>query len=138
MQSTEVRTTVVSIQKYIPGSIELMPLFELELPWEELHFRYRYYAVQGFYRLVDDSELEEWSRKYDEDFEGKEPTEMALVSYIKYFNIPKEVFEDENRKLAKAWTDLGIANQDERYEIPNPDIIYTFDNDIINEYYRRE
>jgi hypothetical protein len=26
----------------------------------------------------------------------------------------------------------------EDHEIPNADIIYTFDNDIINEYYRRE
>jgi hypothetical protein len=33
--------------------------------------------------------------------------------------------------------ELGIDMTNEENELPNGDIIYTFDNDIINEYYRR-
>ncbi len=60
--------------------------------------------------------------------------EMLLVSFIKRYNITREEFD--------AAVELFIANNAgadfncEEMEIPNGDIIYTFDNEIINNYYR--
>lgn len=71
-----------------------------------------------------------------------EPTEMYIVSFIKYFEITKDVFEkkcEENRAYSQMLHDeYGIDITGEGYEIPNADIIYTFDNEIINNYYLRE
>lgn len=71
-----------------------------------------------------------------------EPEEMYLVSFIKYFGITKDVFEkecEEKRAYDQMLHDeYGIDITGEGYEIPNADILYTFDNEIINNYYLRE
>ena len=68
---------------------------------------------------------------------------MRMVRFIKDFNISKEVFEKTNLQMAKDFVEWGekptlrpmdYENQ-QTYEIYNADIIYTFDNEIINEYY---
>jgi len=71
-----------------------------------------------------------------------ETDEMDTVAYVKYCEIPREDFEAALEKHKVDWltSDHGgeIIFDDEWYELPNPDIIYTFDNEIINAYYRRE
>ena len=75
---------------------------------------------------------------------------MLMVSYIKHFNITREQFDEASKNREKLfeknnWTmlvypfenDGEYSYDDEAYEIYNADIIYTFDNDIINEYYAR-
>ena len=67
---------------------------------------------------------------------------MYIISFIKHFNISKDDFKKacEQRKLQnEEWA--ALHNNDinnEKLEIPNADIIYTFNNTIINEYYRRD
>jgi len=80
-------------------------------------------------------------RHYDTEGRYIETDEMDLVAIIKYCEIPKEEFvaalENEKQRYFADRAD-AIEFDAESWEPPNPDIIYTFDNDIINAYYRRE
>ena len=93
--------------------------------------------------LVDKDELNEWK----EDVFSKSPdetNEMIVKLFVQRFNISKEDFERASLELAKAFYDpdspgvmmnpKDYVNQ-EMYEIYNADIIYTFDDEIINNYY---
>ncbi len=101
-------------------------------------YRQRYYNVPyDFIVLVSEEEYEKW---YDEIYEFN-PDKSQVVSFVQYFNISKEVFEKTNLQMAKSFAEfnptmrpLDYENQ-QTYEIYNADIIYTFDDEIINEYY---
>ena len=69
---------------------------------------------------------------------GEPETEMALVTLIKKYGIPKEKFEEAIRKEAEYRISVGRDLSSEYGELPNADIVYTFDNEIINAYYRRK
>ncbi|MDD7194654.1 MAG: hypothetical protein PUH33_09130 [Clostridiaceae bacterium] len=68
---------------------------------------------------------------------------MTMVLFIQHFNISREDFDRTNLALAKSFTEWGdkptMKPQDyenqQPFEIYNSDIIYTFDDEIINEYY---
>ena len=68
---------------------------------------------------------------------------MTKVSFIQHFNFYREDFDRTNLPLAKDFVKMeekptmkpqDYENQ-QPYEIYNSDIIYTFDDEIINEYY---
>jgi len=111
---------------------------EVPLPYER-QYRYIYYQLEStYYLLADWHEANEFLGEYEKEnpFET-EISEMILVTFIKHFQIPREDFE---KAVAYQWDyqkRYGVDMTSERFELPNPDIIYTFDNDIINEYYRR-
>lgn len=76
----------------------------------------------------------------------EEPSEMFLVTIIKHFHITKEEYIEACEKTIQ-WRNekyknrllFGGKNWNHEYlEIPNADIIYTFDNEIINNYFRRD
>ena len=143
-----------------PGDIELSP--EDEIIGElmagnpngisiSLQFRYCYYTSYGsFWTLVypegfpEDGvpdEYSEWLNALSliEDFNPNGTAdEMPLVTLVKHFRVPKHVFVAEVEKKRQA--DSTFHSYDptsETQELPNADIIYTFDNDIINAYYSR-
>lgn len=101
-------------------------------------YRQCYYDVPyDFVILVGEKEFDRW---YDEIYEF-DPDKSQIVAFIQYFNISKEVFEKTNLQMAKSFAEfnptmrpLDYENQ-QTYEIYNADIIYTFDDEIINEYY---
>ena len=106
-------------------------------------YRLRYYAIPyQFVSIVSREEYLEW--KNDVLTQSENDTNiMRMVRFIKDFNISKEVFEKTNLQMAKDFVEWGekptlrpmdYENQ-QTYEIYNADIIYTFDNEIINEYY---
>ena len=93
--------------------------------------------------LVDDDELKEWKEEtYKKD--PNETNEMVVKLFVQHFDISKEDFERASLETAKVFYDpdcplpsmnpKDYINQ-EMYEIYNADIIYTFDDEIINEYY---
>ena len=67
---------------------------------------------------------------------------MYTVSFVKYFEISREDFErcceQKRKRLEYLRDELGHDINIEGAEIPNADIIYTFDNEIINNYYLRD
>lgn len=103
-------------------------------------YRQRYYSVPyDFVILVGEEEYFRW---YDEVLEYN-PDRTMVVDFIQYFDISKEVFEKTNLQMAKDFVEWGeeptlkpmdYENQ-QTYEIYNADILYTFDDEIINEYY---
>lgn len=101
-------------------------------------YRQCYYDVPyDFVVLVGEEEYEKW---YNEIYEF-DPDKSQFVSFVQYFSISKEVFEKTNLQMAKSFAEfnptmrpMDYENQ-QTYEIYNADIIYTFDDEIINEYY---
>jgi len=63
---------------------------------------------------------------------------MALVSFIKHYKIEKDDFVEAVQREYEWALDSGCSIYNEDCELPNADIIYTFDNEVINAYYRRE
>lgn len=109
-------------------------------------YRAKYYHI-GFelQELVDEDELRKWKSETEvfDHVYGIEPDEMYLVSFIKHFHITREQFdaamEERRESLRETFEKQPNLNpRNEVYEIPNGDIIYTFDNEIINNYYRRD
>ncbi len=124
---------------YVPGSIILEPQHLDDYDFER-KYRIAYYRIWGeFYEMLSDDERSRFSHWREENSAacnyGETRNEMLLVSYVKEFNITREEFDAAVERFA-AFNE-GYT-QYEEYEIPNADIIYTFDNEIINEYYRYE
>ena len=112
---------------------------EAPLPYER-QYRYNYYRLDSiYYGTVDYNELIQFSEKHLESIPFEvEISEMTLFTFIKYFDIQKDKFEKavvQDWQQKKEW---GFDMAQEGNELPNPDILYTFDNEIINAYYRRE
>jgi hypothetical protein len=135
--TTQSASTVKALPVYVPGSIKLVPkeyLDEFSFPVTK---REVYYSISGAFEILA------YPEAADEIFNGYktngiEPTEMRLVTFVKHFNISRKDFEKALEAERKRRIDVGFDISDEQYELPNADIIYTFDNEIINEYYRRE
>ena len=93
--------------------------------------------------LVEEDELKKWEKEtYEKD--PNETNEMVVKLFVQHFNISREDFDKANLELAKFLYDQNsplpsmnpkdYINQ-EMFELYNADIIYTFDDQIINEYY---
>lgn len=107
-------------------------------------YRNNYYSIPtSFINIVGKRSFEEWEDVYLAENYPDDSNEMVMVAYIKAFDIPKEKFERANLEYAKfidkIYSHICLDPQDyadqEFQEIYNTEIIYTFDNDIINEYY---
>ncbi|MDR3344257.1 MAG: hypothetical protein LBT21_01475 [Oscillospiraceae bacterium] len=73
----------------------------------------------------------------------KEKSIMPLKLLVEHFKIPREKFDEYVEHMKSFYKELidddyYIDLNSEEYEIPNADIIYTFDDEIINNYYRRQ
>ena len=89
--------------------------------------------------LVGSEELNKFTEYFAEKYPmEKENGEMTTKAFVEYFNIPKKDFEKTIQEAIAIHIKLGQDISLELYELPNPDIIYTFDDEIINEYYRRK
>ena len=64
--------------------------------------------------------------------------EMLIVTFVKHHDITKEIFIAAVQEMYERYSANGWDLTEEGTELPNPDIIFTFDNEIINAYYRRE
>ncbi|MCI8331487.1 MAG: hypothetical protein HFE78_01475 [Clostridiales bacterium] len=121
-----------ALQK-LPFNFSYLPSYRNIYYWEPTYL----------FDLVDRDECRSWYEEFVKpNIEtNTEPQEMYAVSFVKYFNISKEDFEICTNQLREKFIDFrdrcGDDISDEGHEIPNADIIYTFDNEIINEYYRR-
>jgi len=130
------------IPTYVQGSIKVITpaedakeayMFSFS-PAYRLAYYSLYACVDG---LVDSDKSYQWFQTEVEPTKFDESNEMLVVSFIKYFKIPKSSFEKAVETEMKRDIDLGNDVTNEEYEPYNADIIYTFDNEIINEYYRR-
>lgn len=125
--------------------------------YETKYRRIYYSGINVFFAdLVTYEEKCEWSDQYyakypagdglfQEGEEIVEPERMKIVDFILYFDIPRDVFEEANKTWCHRmikWGDVPVMNpkdykEQEEFEVYNVDIIYTFDDEIINAYYER-
>lgn len=107
-------------------------------------YRVRYYNITAeFAKLADPLEVRAWEEKIY-DVYPNETNEMVMKRFVQDFNISREDFDKANHELALSFSQelqeapmmnpKDYLNQ-EIYEVYNADIIYTFDDEIINEYY---
>jgi hypothetical protein len=132
----------VVLPEYVPGSIKLAAkdAYTMWAP-KDRQYRASYYLLMGnFANIVRNSrpeEYEQWKTAIDDAIKrGEWKDEMLLVTYIKHFDISREAMEAALQNYIYSCTPLQLKM--EFYEAPNLDIIYTFDNEIINRYYRYE
>ena len=120
---------------YQPGSIKLEYIDPEQFGFVPTKRRV-YYLIDGYViELAPEGTIAKLFEKNKDIFH--EPQEMALVTFVKYCKISKTDFEATIEKTKELYNKMGFDMTHEDYELPNADIIYTFDNDIINEYYRR-
>ena len=90
-----------------------------------------------FVSLVDYDEFAEWSDECTAD------GGMALLQFVEHFQIPKEDFEAANAEYSarNAEEDAGESAGDNKAaqsaESINAELIYSFDKEKIDEYYRK-
>ena len=130
------------LPEYQPGSIQLVPQEQDEYEFER-KYRITYYRIWGeFTECLSEEQKQdytEWVENYSKQNEyGKKQNEMQLASYLKRYQIPREEFDKAAEKFIANGKAAGWDTTQEEYEVPNGDIIYTFDNEIINQYYRYE
>ncbi|MCL2495365.1 MAG: hypothetical protein FWE98_06900 [Oscillospiraceae bacterium] len=135
--TTETETT---LPVYVPGSIKINPGNDYgEYTNYKKSFRVIYYNLPGSLQYsVGEKEFCDFADEYEANQSDEEMTEMLMVTFIKHFNIPKSQFIEIFEEKRAFWAEIGLDMTHEDHEIPNADIIYTFNNEIINEYYRRE
>ncbi len=115
-------------------SVEIRSVFECN------GFRSIYSVVPSqFAWLVDAEEYRKWEKTV------KASDGMAIVQFVEHFKITKEAFDSANQAYA-AYIDSIIGGAlsgkpensgDEKREIFNADIIYSFDREKIDEYYSK-
>ncbi len=109
---------------------------------EVKYYRDNYYSIAApFVYIVGKEVYREWKETQPDP---DETDVMLMVNFIRDFNISREDFDKAN--LEYAWrikyllngtpvmNPKDFANQEDE-EVYNADIIYTFDNELINEYY---
>jgi len=63
-------------------------------------------------------------------------SEHVAVSFIRYFNISREDFERANEQMRRSWESWNFPSLEfAHFEIYDVDLIFSFDNERINEYF---
>ncbi|MCL2827298.1 MAG: hypothetical protein FWD99_00985 [Oscillospiraceae bacterium] len=126
---------------HIPGSIALRPdgFFEEQynLPFTLQHRAVFYTLPADIEMMVEDQEVGIWVDENIIDTDPDGPAVMPLVAFIQRFNIQKEDFVTVVEEMRKNAIASGFDLYDEDFELPNADIIFTFDNELISHFYRR-
>ena len=135
----KIPSTTGALPEYKAGSIKLEPQDQDDYTFNR-KYRIAYYQIWGeFTELLSEEEYQdymEWvDQKAKKDGYGEFQNEMLLVSFIKRYKIPREEFNQAVEKYIANSKASACDLSSEAYEVPNGDIIYTFDNEVINRYY---
>lgn len=137
--ATETLPVPVSLPEYRPGSVKLEPQDQDDYSFER-KYRLAYYGIWGYFTecLTEEETADymQWVDEYNKSTNyGETQEEMLLVTYIKRYNISRAEFDAAVEKMqAEMPPEDGVIYEES--EVPNGDIIYTFDNEVINRYYR--
>jgi hypothetical protein len=136
---TTSRPDYSNLPVHTPGSIKLEDALFQEFTFTP-HYRLIYYTLSGvFLDIVDEKDSDKWITEFNKQWEiGQDSTKMITAEFVKYFNIPKEMFIKKFEEQKQLLIEQGCNVNSEEWELPNADIIYTFDDEIINNYYRRQ
>lgn len=133
-ETVDSKSTTLSEDSVEKGGAELLPR----------KYRNNYYSIPAsFIKIVGKESFEKWEDIYLAENYPDDSNEMVMLAYVKEFEISKEDFERANLEYAKfidaVYSHICLNPQDyadqEMQEIYNTEIIYSFDNKKINEYY---
>jgi hypothetical protein len=129
-------TTQVGTERTTPHPHETEP----EYPNEDFElgpYRPIYYDLSVSYvNLVDRDEFLKWRLDRVENNYEEYLNECIAVSFIKKFNISKDDFSKANEERRRFLEERGDSPEDQSlYELYPVDLIYTFDNKKINEFF---
>ena len=97
-----------------------------------------YILFTSFAAIAGREECDEWEDRFHTLYGWPDSTnEMLVVSYIKEFNITREQFDKANNEYYNFRISSGVGINNESHEIFNANLIYTFNNEKINDYYGR-
>jgi len=128
-----------NLPRHTPGSIRILndSHFAPRYGSYVLRFRDGFYKISGFFiDLVDIDDFDYFTRMYMHMPEND--GYMILMLFVRYFNITRDEFDEALERLRNWRLYMGTYIYCEEWEIPNADIIFTFNNDIIRYFYRRE
>ena len=116
----------VSVQNQ-SATVEVKPLFDSGI------YREIYSVIPSqFAWLVDADEYEEWEKSVSQS-DG-----MAMLQFVEYFGISREEFDIANEAYEAYINETKMsAENPQKTEIFNADIIYTFNREEIDHYYLR-
>ncbi|MCL1810310.1 MAG: hypothetical protein FWG42_11195 [Clostridiales bacterium] len=102
--------------------------------WDFGPYRPRYYTMPGpFADLVGRDAYLGWFFSMDEE---ERESECIAVRFIREFGISQRQFSDVNEELLNSWLSRGNSPEESSaYEIYPVDLIYTFDNEAIDEFF---
>lgn len=109
-----------------------------------LKYRMNYYDIPApFAKIIDPEVFEPWYEKVVKE-NPNETNQMVMKRFIEHFNVSREDFDRANLEWAKIivkdfkgepmMNPQDFSNQ-ETDEVYNADILFTFDDEIINNYY---
>ena len=124
---------VTELPVYVPGSIKLYE-YDVRVWPNGKPYRDCWYMDPTGFKLGQTRE----EKNYYLYTVERDPERMLFLQYIEYFNVPKEVFIAEMERVREFYISLGADMSLEESELPNADILYTFNDEIINHYYRYE
>jgi hypothetical protein len=131
------------LPEHIPGAVLLNPNVKQLRHWADPPMRSRnafYFIPQGIVDIVGCDAFWAWDEMYAQHHRGNWNSE--LMELVRYFDISREDFDAVIKQLRIVYESMasrGIIDINcERFELPNADVIFTFDNDLIRWFYRRE
>ena len=133
---------------HVPGSIHLLEEDSFQHLLTEhlfpLQFRAEFYRMHGIFSDLVTSEQRDEKDRYVWGYHGVISGEtMVLMRFVQVHNISREEFdavlEEYTARLSANDEFFGMVRRNDEFnELPNADIIFTFDNEIIRYFYRRE
>jgi hypothetical protein len=102
--------------------------------YEHGAFRPIYYDLPApFADLVGRDAYHEW---HGARSEYERNNICVAVGFVQHFNISKGDFTAANEELLRIWTNIGVSpDESSMYELYPVDLIFTFDNKAINEFF---
>lgn len=136
-QANEEKDEKDKLPEYVDGSITLNRKAPQGITYARSYRNCYYKLGNTFSKLFPEDKLEAAMASLVKTKNGEEPDVMVLAALLEYFGIEKAEFEAAIETERAYCQKYGLDTTNEDYELPNADIIYTFDEEIIKHYYRR-
>jgi len=112
------------------------PHFTSERKYRNIHYSTN--GIEWFLESVQSDALSDWLQweyEWGRPTPNQEPTQPMLFGVIKHYNITYKEFERASKKLYLYMLEEDNDMSREVFEIPNPDMLYTFNLEQINDYH---
>jgi len=125
------------LPRHVPGSIILHPEESFSRT-ESMKFRDVFYHIPCC--ILSLADTRENSSEWFASLEERHLEYAIVMLFVQDFNITREEFDGALERHVSLTEHIRhiVDLNDELFELPNADIIYTFDNDIIRYFFRRE